>query len=373
MTIVRRSALMMGALALSVLVGCAGDKPKPTPLLEISPKIAGRQVWSAKVDGVNFPLGVSVRAGRAHVAGNDGTVLALDAQTGALVWRGNAGGRLSAGVGSDGRFAAVVTRDNEVVVMEGGNVLWRASVPAQVATPPLVAGERVFVVGVDRVVHAFDAVDGRRLWVLKRPGDSLTLSQASVLTAHRDTLLVGQGARLLGVDPLKGTVRWEVAVTTPRGTNEVERLADLVGPAAREGSSFCVRAFQAAVGCVDADRGVLRWSQNGGGIAAVAGDADFVFGADGSDRITARKRAAGEVAWTSEALLHRGLSAPAAMGKTVVFGDSEGWMHFLARDSGEMVLRLPTDGSPIVSAPALWDNTLVAVTRNGGIFAFRPE
>jgi len=374
MTIARRSAVLLGGLALAVLAGCAGsDKPKPTPLVELSPKIAGRQVWAAKVNGVDFPLGISVRAGRAHVAGNDGTVLAIDAQTGALVWQGNAGARLSAGVGSDGRFAAVVTRDNEVVVMEGGNVLWRASVPARVATPPLVAGERVFVVGVDRVVHAFDALDGRRLWVLKRPGDSLTLSQASVLTAYRDTLLVGQGPRLLGVDPLKGSVRWEVAVTTPRGTNEVERLADLVGPAAREGSNFCVRAFQAAVGCVDAERGALRWNQNGGGIAAVAGDADFVFSADGSDRITARKRAGGESAWTNEALLHRGLSAPAAMGKTVVFGDSEGWMHFLARDSGEMVLRLPTDGSPIVAAPALWDNTLMAVTRNGGIYAFRPE
>ncbi|TDM06366.1 MAG: outer membrane protein assembly factor BamB [Ideonella sp. MAG2] len=374
MKIARRSAVILGGLALVVLAGCAGgDRPKPTPLVELTPKIAGRQVWSAKVDGVQFPLGISVRAGRAHVAGNDGTVLALDAQTGATVWQANVGARLSAGVGSDGRFAAVVTRDNEVVVLEGGNVLWRASVPAQVATPPLVAGERVFVVGVDRVVHAFDVLDGRRLWVLKRPGDSLTLSQAGVLTAYKDTLLVGQGVRLLGVDPVKGTVRWEVPITTPRGTNEVERLADLVGPAAREGSSYCVRAFQAAVGCVDAERGTLRWNQNGGGIAAVAGDADFIFGADGSDRITARQRAGGEVAWTSEALLHRGLSAPTAMGKTVVFGDSEGWMHFLARDSGELLLRLPTDGSQVVSAPVLWDNTLIAATRNGGIFAFRPE
>jgi outer membrane protein assembly factor BamB len=37
-------------------------------------------------------------------------------------------------------------------------------------TAPLVAGERVFVMGVDRVVHAFDATDGKKLWVLQRPG-----------------------------------------------------------------------------------------------------------------------------------------------------------------------------------------------------------
>ena len=66
------------------------------------------------------------------------------------------------------------------------------------------AGERVFVVGVDRVVHAFDALDGRRLWTLQRPGDALTLSQGGVLRPFKDTLLAGQGPRLAGVDPLKG-------------------------------------------------------------------------------------------------------------------------------------------------------------------------
>ncbi|MGL1724219.1 outer membrane protein assembly factor BamB family protein, partial [Vibrio parahaemolyticus] len=46
---------------------------------------------------------------------------------------------------------------------------------------------------------------------------------------------MGQGPRLAGVDPLQGSLRWEASVATPRGTNEVERLADLVGPAVRQG------------------------------------------------------------------------------------------------------------------------------------------
>jgi GT2 family glycosyltransferase len=39
---------------------------------------------------------------------------------------------------------------------------------AGLATAPLVAGERVFVLTVDRIVHAFDAIDGRRLWTMQR-------------------------------------------------------------------------------------------------------------------------------------------------------------------------------------------------------------
>jgi len=360
-------------VALAVLAGCSADKPKPASLESLEPQIAGRQVWNTRLSDVTFPLSVTVRAGRFHVASDNGTVVALEAATGREVWRGEAGGRISAGVGSDGRYAAVVTRDNELVVMDGGSVTWRAKLESPVVTAPLVAGERVFIVGVDRVVHAFDVLDGRRLWTLKRPGDALTLSQAGVLGAYKDTLLVGQGARLLGLDPLKGTVRWDTALTTPRGTNEVERLADLVGPPSRTGSVFCMRSFQNAVGCIDAERGTLKWVQNGGGVEAVGGNDDYVVSADGSDRITARKRASGELAWTSEILLNRAVSAPVAMGTTVVFGDYEGLLHFLAQDSGKPLLRLPTDGSRVAAPPVLSDNNLLIVTRAGGVFAFRPE
>jgi outer membrane assembly lipoprotein YfgL len=361
------------AVASSLLTACSADKPKPAELQALTPQINDRQVWSQHLSGVNFPLTVVVKGGRFHVAGDDGSVMALDATTGQAVWSGNVGGKIAAGVGSDGRFSSVVTQDNQLVTLEGGNERWRAKLDSRVVTAPLVAGERVFVVGVDRVVHAFDALDGRRLWTLKRPGDALLLAQSGVLAAWQDTLLVGQGARLLGVDPLKGQVRWDVAVTSPRGTNEVERLADLIGPASRAGNSYCVRAFQNAVGCVDADRAALKWSQNGGGVQAVGGDADFVIGADASDRVTARKRATGDIAWTSDLLLNRNLSAPAVLGKSVVFGDFEGQVHFLARDSGKPLLRLPTDGARVVGMPALSGNTLLVVTAKGGLFAFRPE
>jgi outer membrane protein assembly factor BamB len=229
------------------------------------------------------------------------------------------------------------------------------------------------VLGVDRGVQAFDAIDGRKLWSLQRPGDPLTLSQTGVLSAFKDTLVVGQGPRMAGVDPLKGTVRWEVVVGAPRGANEIERLADLVGPAVRVGDVLCARSFQAAVGCVNAERATLAWSKTIGGIDGVAADADYVFAADASDRITAWKAGSGDVAWTSDKLQYRGLSTPLSVGKTVVFGDADGMLHWLARDTGEAQLRLPTDGSAIVAAPVVSGSTMLVVTRNGGLFAFRPQ
>ena len=370
-----RRALLGTLAALSVLfVGCAADRPDPTKLETFEPKIAGRQVWSAKLDGkVDFPLGVAVRNGRFHVADGGGTVLALEAESGREVWRARAGAALSAGVGSDGRFASVVTRDNEVVTFDGGREVWRKRVPSRVVTPPLVAGERVFVMSVDRAVHAFDALDGRRLWTLQRAGDALTLAQAGVLAPYKNSLIVGQGVRLAAVDPLRGTLQWEVPLATPRGSNEVERLADLIGPLMRVDDRLCARAFQSAVGCVDATKGALLWSRNTGGTDAVGATADTVFGADASDRITAWRASNGEVLWQNEKLLYRGLGGAVAVGQVaVVFADFQGQVHFLSQTDGSFLLRLPTDGSAAIGTPVLSGQTMLVVTRDGGLFAFRP-
>lgn len=368
-----RGTALPVVLAALVLAGCAADKPKPAPLQPLEAKIAARQVWRLDIGRVDFPLVPAAQDGLFHLASGDGEVLAVQADDGQVRWRARVGSPISAGVGSDGRYTSVVTRGNEVITFDGGRELWRKRVPSAVMTPPLVAGERVFVMGVDRAVHAFDALDGRRLWVYAKPGEPLTLAQASVVMPYRNSLLVAQSQRLTALEPTRGTVQWEVPLASPRGSNEVERLADLIGPATRVGPRICARAFQSAVGCADAGRGALLWSRNTGGAQAVGASEEFVFGGDASDRITAWRAATGDVAWQSEKLLHRGLSGALAVGPSVVFGDAEGWLHFLAAQTGDLQLRLPTDGKAIVGTPALAGTTLLAVTAAGGLYAFRPN
>ena len=356
------------------LLGCAGTpKPDPTPLEPLTPQVSGRQVWKQSMGTVSFPLAVAVNGTVFTVADDDGQVMALQAETGNELWRVKLGDKLSAGVGSDGRFSSVVTRDNELVTVEAGKVLWRQQLPSRVGTAPLVAGERVFVLALDRSVAAFDALDGRKLWTYQRPNDALTLASPGVLAPFKDTLLVGQGAKMVGLDPLRGTLRWETTMASPRGTNEVERLADLVGPSVRVGDVVCARAFQSAVACANAERGNTVWTRNAGGINGVGADEQMVIGTDASDRITAWRAADGSVAWTVEKLLYRNLSAPLVVGKAFVVGDLEGMVHWFARDTGEAVLRLPTDGKAIKATPAASGLTLLVVTSDGGLFGFRPE
>lgn len=378
--ILRRSAaaLCSGlALALIGLIsGCSlfgPDRPKPKPLEPIVAPINVRAAWNQPLGQVRFPLTVAVNGGVATLAASDGSVLAVEAENGQALWRVNVGARISAGVGSDGKTAAVVTRDGDLVAIESGRVKWKKALAVRVATAPLVAGERVFVLGVDRAVQAFDAGDGAKLWQVQRPGDPLTLSQTGVITAFRNTLVVGQGPRMAGIDPAAATLRWEVPVGAPRGANEIERLADLIGPPVRAGDLLCARSFQAAVGCVNAERGSVAWTKTVGGLEAVGGDAELLFGADASDRLTAWRTPSGEVAWTSEALMFRGLSGPVATARSVVFGDASGTLHWLSRDKGAAQARLSTDGSAIGTPPVVVNGLVIAVTRSGGVFAFRVD
>lgn len=353
--------------------GGGAEKPKPAELQANPNLLAVRQAWSAKVGTVDFPLVVGTSGNAIAVASSDGTVASFDATTGREQWRGSAGAPLAAGVGFDGGTAAVITRGNDLVALASGKEIWRQKLGAQSYTPPLVAGARVFVLGGDRSVSAFDGGTGRRLWSQQRTGEPLVLRQTGVLLAVGDTLVVGQGGRLAGLNPLNGTSRWEATIASARGINDIERLVDLVGRVSRVGDSVCARAFQAAVGCVDTARGQVVWTQRANGGQGVHGDAASVFGAELDGRVVAWRRDNGQRAWVNDKLLHRGIGTPLALGRSVVVGDDFGYVHLLSREDGTLLTRLSTDGSPVAAAPVAAANSLVVVTRNGGVYGFAPQ
>lgn len=368
------SAATLLGLSAALLAGCGSPaKPKPAELGPNPGLLGVRQVWTAQLGEVGYPLDVKVTGQQLALAASDGTVLALDARTGRELWRASAKARLSAGVGSDGQRTAVATQGNEVVVFEAGRELWRHKLAAQITTAPFVAGGRVFVLSADRSVTALDGATGRRLWNQQRPGDPLVLRQSGVILAVGDTLVVGLSGRLVGLNPLNGQVRWDAAVATPRGTNDVERLVDLVGRVSRVGDSVCVRAFQVGVGCVDAARGALVWTKSSQGYEGVHGDERMVYGPEADGKLVAWRRADGEQAWVSDRLRYRELSSPLALGRSVIVGDETGLVHFVSREDGSPLTRVSTDGSAIVAAPVVAGDTLVVVTRKGGVFGYAPE
>jgi outer membrane protein assembly factor BamB len=372
--------VQVASIFIVLLSGCAvlssftsPSKPQPAALLPVTGAVPAKQAWSNRIAAINFPLELQVAGNTVYVSGADGSIAAIDARTGADLWRANAGAASATGVGSDGKTSAVVTQANDVVAFLEGREAWRQKLGAQAFTAPLVAGSRVFVLSADRSVTAFDGATGRKLWSQQRPNEPLVLRQSGVLLAVGDTLVVGFSGRLTGLNPSSGVIRWEVPIASPRGVNDIERLVDLVGGVSRDGDVVCARAFQASVGCVNAARGNLVWSKPANGAQGLHGDDKRVFGTESDGVVQAWRRTDGERAWTTDVLRYRNLSAPLVLGRSVAVGDFAGVIHLLSREDGSLLDRLTTDGSAITAAPVLVGNTLVVVTRNGGIFGFVPE
>lgn len=361
---------------LYILTGCSAinvEKPKPT-LLESSVNVLGvRLAWSSQVGLVKLPIAVKSNGKNIFIVNSNDALISFNSENGNQLWINKINTQVATGIGSENNFTSLINSSNELITLDGENKAWHQQLRAQSFTPPLIIKGRIFTLTADRSVTAFDAKSGQKIWDYQRPTESLTLRQSGVLTIVGDTLIAGFSGHLVGFNPSNGTIRWDSAIATSRGTNDIEKLIDVVGQVGRDGDIVCVRAFQAAVGCVNTTRGSVLWTKPANGFVGLDIDAKYVFGSEYDGRLVAWHRANGEHAWISDRLRYRALTAPLVVGKSIVVGDDSGEIHFLSREDGSPLARLTTDGSAIVNTPVLVAGTLIIVTKNGGIFGFKPE
>ena len=356
-----------------VLTACTASKPKPAQIAAIKADKPIQALWQFKLGSdVSFVQSLQTVQERMVLTSDDGKIAVVNVRNGQAVWRYELKTALNTGAGFDGDHVAVVTPNNELVLLKDGMVLWRNRLTSQSYTHPLVAGERVFMMMADRSVLAFDLATGVRLWLQQRPGEPLVLKQNGVLIPFQNTLLVGLGGRLTAINPDNGQFKWDVPIANPRGINDLERLVDLVAKPSRVSNSVCVRAFQSQVGCVDALRGSVLWTRSSVGSQGVDGDAKTLIGTESNGMVQAWSRTTGDRLWDSDRLKYRELTGPLFTSKGVVIGDSGGWLYLLSSTDGSLINRVQTSSDGFASTPtALADGGFVVLTRDGLLQAYQ--
>jgi outer membrane protein assembly factor BamB len=105
-------------------------------------------------------------------------------------------------------------------------------------------------------------------------------------------------------------------------------------------------------------------------VTGVSLDARYAYVSDDRGAVHALDRTNGRSVWKQDKLSLRQLSLPVPAGDAIAVGDFEGYVHFLARDSGAFIARYSTDGGAIHAAPLLLPSSRVLVeTQSGGLFA----
>lgn len=189
----------------------------------------------------------------------DCAVYALDARTGALVWR----------------FQTEVTSPGTDDVGAGPTI----SAPGVNG----LAGGAVYVTGKDRITYALDLTTGAKRWEFRivddSPGPGETRSTAALLGRR---LFLGYGSGVYSLDAVTGARLWK----TPLGATpdqEVVSSPAVAGPAGSE--VVVVGSLDGSVYALDAGSGALRWSSATGGFiygsAAVAQGRVFIGSSDG--------------------------------------------------------------------------------------------
>ena len=359
---------------LAALAACSGPTgPQPAPLPELKESAPVRSVWSASAgDADRFVFEPAFADGAVFTAARDGTLMRLDAASGRREWRVSAGTPLSSGVGTDGRVIAVANEHGEVIALDAakGEKRWSARVSSEVIAPPAVAADLVLVRSIDNRVFAFDAKDGKRRWLYQRAPSSLIIRAPAGIAVDGETAFVGfAGGKLTAISLANGGVRWEATVALPKGGTELERVADVVGDPVVQGNEVCAATYQGRVGCYETASGRQVWARDISSLTGVSLDARYAFVADEKGTLQAFDRTNGRSVWKQDKLANRQLSLPQPVGEVVAVGDLEGYVHFVARETGAFVARYATRGGPVRAAPLPLPGGVLVQTQDGALHA----
>lgn len=364
------------------LPGCAwlrGDDnaAPPTELQDIEAKVELKRLWQrdigAGTGGRFLRLQPAVDAGRIFAADHEGRIMAFEAETGKPVWEQETGLAVSGGVGSGDGLILVGSIEGRVLALDwrDGTEVWRARVSGEVLAPPQAARGVAVVQSVDGDVTGLDSATGERLWVFDRTVPALSLRGTATPTLVEGFAVIGQDSgKLAAVELERGLPAWETAVSRPAGRSELERMVDIDSPPRIMGGAVYTVTYQGHVAALEGSNGNKVWDREMSSAVGLAVDFRYVYVTDQDSRVWALDRRNGSAIWQNERLLHRQLTAPAALNDHVLVADLEGYLHALSRFDGAIVGRTRVTGDPILSIPVVASERVYVYASDGTLAAY---
>ncbi|HQR04535.1 MAG: outer membrane protein assembly factor BamB [Proteobacteria bacterium] len=346
----------------------------PAALVEINaPSAQPRLLWKESIGKAgSYVLTPAVVGDAAFAASTDGSLARFDGH-GRQIWKISTGQTLSGGVGADGKLVVVGTAKGKVLAFDAdtGAPRWQAQASSEILAAPVLGEGTVVVRSGDAHLLALDPADGKIRWSYERPTPALGLrNNAGVIIASGGVLAGFPGGKLAVISLANGALIWESAVTVPRGSTELERVADIASEPVLKDHQVCAVAYQGRVACFEQNNGSAQWSREVSSIHGLDMDARFVFVSEDKGAVQAFDRSTGSSTWRQVKLANRRISRPLAVNGFVVVGDFQGYVHVLRRDDGAFAARISTDGSPIIADPVAYGRGFLVQTSDGGLYAY---
>ncbi len=389
------------SLAISLGPQTAGDWPQragnarhlmPHAALSATPTLA----WSAKIGEGSSRKN---RIGAAPVVA-DGRIFAIDAGTtvtatstgGATLWTADltaafdVGAGLSAGgLATAGGKVFATTGYGELVALDAasGAILWRQRVDAPMSGAPAADGAAVYVSGRDGSAWAVDATDGKVLWqVVGTPGKAAYVGTAAPTVGDRAVIFPSAGGDLMAVLKIGGGTKiWQASLAGKRLGRAYALTSDVTGDAVIAGKTLFAGSGAGRTVAMSASSGERIWSAGEGALGPVAVAGGSIFLVNDEARLVRLDAATGAMIWsvempyftTDKVKRRKGIFAhygPVLAGGRIVVASSDGLLRAFNPEDGSLTYSTAIPGGA-AAQPAVAGGTLYVVGGNGQLHAFR--
>jgi outer membrane protein assembly factor BamB len=373
--ILRNVAIGVAAL---FLVACSSDNlEKPAPLVEFTPTINVEKVWSRSVGGTSdeyLNLQIAHDAQHLYTVSANGIVSAFAAQTGERLWRTKLEMQISGGPAA-GDGLLVVGSDHGIIVALNtatGQRVWEENIASQSLGAAAIGKQYVVIKTIDDQVIALDAGNGKQLWDYNGSAPTLILRAGSTPTIVNNKVLVGLATGKLALFNLSnGLPVWQYPVAIPQGSFPAQRMVDItVSPVAKDGTVY-VASYQGDIAAVQLSNAQAIWSHHLSSYTGLVLGNNFLFITDANSHVWSFQESDGGVVWRQTQLSARSITAPAILDKYVIVGDYDGYIHWMAQDSGKFVERIRLHNEAIRTAPVVIGNLLFVLDIDGHLAAYK--
>lgn len=374
-----KNCLALLLVATGFLSACDNSKDidPPAKLVDIKPTLKINTLWTEALNTRSathllLALQPTVDSGVVYAASHDGKVEALSADKGKLLWVNKTKLPLSAGPAAAEGVVVVGSSNGLLVVLDAatGHEKWRLQMSGEVLAKPLVAQGLIVVRTVNNRLQAMNISNASIRWTIEETVPKLTLRGTATPVLADNVVITGfDDGKVVAADLQTGDSVWSIAVDTPSGRTELERLSDVDAAAIASGRDIFVVGYHGRVAMLEQSSGQIWWAQDASSYRGMGidGTSLYVSGADGT--VTAIKRTNGAQQWEQKSLHQRGLTAPGINGDVLVVGDNDGYVHWLSTKDGSLLARASA-GDRISNAPVVADGKIFVQTDKGKLLAY---
>jgi outer membrane protein assembly factor BamB len=369
--------------ALLVMAGCSKDKDvePPAKLVNFPAKLPVKELWGDKVGGgkkqvkLRLGLGPAYDDGLVFAASDKGELAAVNLETGHQVWvKKFKKMQLSAGPGAGLGMVIVGSTKGWVIALEAasGKERWRVRINSELLSAPAISDKVVVMRSVDGRLHGFDAGSGKELWSVEQQVPRLSLRGTAVPVIAKEIAVSGfDNGKVMAVSLMTGDTVWDTALATPHGRTELDRLVDVDSAVSIIGDNVFATGFQGRTAMIALDSGQIWWAHDMSSYRGLAADGENLYVTESEGSVVALRQRDGSEIWRNDKLKRRGLSTPAVTDTAIAVADYQGYLHWLDKQTGELVARERIAKFRVSNPPIAIKDTVVVLTDSGKLAAYR--